>query len=206
MWKALIFLVLLISAIGISALFDNNPDESVKGETEVEKLILGYCETFERFAFDIEQKNENVVLKKLDSSATVLSEVKNGDITYGLIGRKAYAFEIDSSIQEIPLLEMGLTLISDEKGFVSYEDLENMEVHTYIDEEVVNDFINSESIFFHDDMDTALEEGLKTAVLISWQDWRDDFMLLIPIDGIKKVEKFRTPLLYTKEETLNITL
>ena len=206
MWKGLAFFVLLASAIGLSVFFDRDIEDEVKGETEVNLVKLGYCQTFEQFAIDIGQKNENIVLEKLDSSFAVLSELGEGNLDYGLIGRKAYGYELAPGTQEIPLQEPGLTLISQEKGFVDYDELKNLEIHTYLEKEIVEDFFEFGNITFHDEIEKAIEEGLNSAVLISWQDWDDDFELLIPIDEFKKVEKFRTPILYTKDEDLNLSL
>ncbi len=175
---------------------ENKPVEDIKGEKDNVQKTLGYCETFERLAFDFARENKDIVLKKFDSSFTVLSNLKNGNLDYAIIGRKAYAYEIDSSIQETPLQDLGFTLVSKSKGFVEYDDLKNIKIHTYLNKEDVENFIDSENIVFHQDLETAIELGLDSTVLISWHDWDDSFQLLVPLKEGRKVEKFRTPTLY----------
>jgi hypothetical protein len=174
----------------------------VKGEVEKQYFVLGYCETFERFAFEIRDNNEGIVLQKFPSSFDVLANLKNDKIDYGLIGRRAYSFEIDEDIKETPLQEFGFTLVSNEKGFIDYRDLKNLEIHTYLSEDIVKEFFDFQNITYQN----KLSANLETPRLISWEDWNDSFELFIPIENGKKVEKFRTPMLYSRLETNQIVV
>lgn len=203
MFRKIIPLILLIAVLILTPTLKQEKDSAeIKGEKEEVKLTLGYCPTFETYAFDL-AKNNNFDLKKFESSNEVLSNLKSNSIDYGVIGRRAYSFEIDDEILEIPLEEYGFTLISPKKNFIEYSQLKDLEIHTYLNKEGVENFLGSEyNVIFHENIEDALK---KDVVLIHWDDFEDNFELFIPMQANEKVAKFRTPILYTKKqhETIN---
>jgi hypothetical protein len=212
MFKKIIPLIILIAVLILTPMLrqqENSGDikgekeekSNVEEKNEEKKSILGYCPTFEKYAFNL-AKDNNFDLKRFESSNEVLSNLKFNNIDYGVIGRRAYSFEIDDKILEIPLEEYGFTLISPVKVFIEYSKLKDLEIHTYLKKESVEDFLGSEyNIIFHQNIEKALE---KEIVLIHWEDFQDNFELFIPIETNQKVEKFRTPILYTREKPQNI--
>ena len=199
MLKTLAFLILFFGALTLVTLFEQDQEsQEVKGEKEEQNLILGYCKTFERYAMALAEENE-LELIRFGSSFEVLSNLSSGNIDYAVIGRRAYSNEINSEILEIPLKEYGWTLVSVEKDFFEYSKIEEMEVHTYLDESKVKDFFSYKpSLVFHEDLESIPKEKI---ALIRWEDFHDDFELIIPLDGEDKIEKFRTPILYMREGT-----
>jgi hypothetical protein len=197
MFKTLAFLILFFGGLVLVTLFEQNKDvEVVKGEKEEQNLVLGYCKTFERYALALAEEN-NLDVVKFGSSFEVLANLESGNIDYAVIGRRAYSSEISEEILEIPLEEYGWTLVSSEKGFLEYSELENLEIHTYLNEDEVLEFFSFEpNIVFHENIENALQGDL---VLIHWEDFRDDFELVVPLVGDAKVEKFRNPMLYIGE-------
>ena len=199
MLKTIAFLIIFFGALTLVTVLEGDKEtEDVKGEMEGKKLILGYCKTFERYAIELAEQND-LDLVKLGSSFDVLSNLKSGNIDYAVIGRRAYTPEINEKTLEIPLKEYGWTLVSSEKDFFEYSEIENLEIHTYLKQEEVQDFFSYEpSIVYHDDIDSAFENGI---TLIHWEDFQDDFQLIVPLQGDAKVEKFRNPMLYMWEDT-----
>ncbi len=191
-------LLFFFGLILITILNERSETEEEKGVVETESLILGYCKTFERYAVSLAEKND-LDLILFGSSFDVLANLKAGNIDYGVIGRRAYGFEINDEILEIPLEEYGWTLVSLEKGFVEYNELKDLNIATYLEEEdVLNFFSFKPNISFHENLEDALKEEL---VLISWEDFSDELQLVVPMEGEDKVEKFRTPMLYMHKET-----
>ncbi len=193
--KYLFLLIIPLLILALSFFYKEDPQEEVKGEKKLEQLILGYCDTFEKYAIDLARGND-LELRKFKNSSEVLKNLKAGTITYAVIGRKAYSFEINDEITEIPLKELGHTLIAPEKDIIEYSELRNIVVHTYLEEEIVGKYLPSETeVIYHENIQEALEKGI---TLISWEDFNDDLNLLIPVEEESKVIKFRTPILYIR--------
>ena len=197
MLKTLIFIILFFGALTLISIFESNDtDEEVKGEVEETSLTLGYCKTFQRYALALAQEN-NLEVVNFGSSFEVLSKLMQGKIDYAVIGRRAYSFEIDDSILETPLKEYGWTLVSSEKNFFQYPEIVNYEIHTYLNEEEVREFFDYKpKLFFHENIESSIENEIS---LIHWDDFKDEFELVIPVSGDNKVEKFRNPMLYKHE-------
>ncbi|MEX0920079.1 MAG: hypothetical protein WDZ69_00680 [Candidatus Pacearchaeota archaeon] len=161
-----------------------------------DKLVLGYCPTMLEDAGVLSEMND-YELVKFDSSSEVLHSLNNGQIDFGLIGRKAKNHEVSGEISE-EVLKSGYTLISNEKRFVEYRDLQFIEIHTYLPESVVNSLVPSSSnVVYHDSIAGATSKiSEDNVVLISWDGWEDEFELLIVIDGGEKVKDFRGAFLY----------
>jgi len=198
MLKTIAFLIIFFVGLTLITIFENNQDEEeVKGEKEEKKLTLAYCNDFIQDAIALAEQND-LDLKRLPNSFDVLANLKSGNIDYAVIGRRAYSDEINSEIVEIPMKEYGWTLVSSERDFVEYSDIENLEIHTYLDQEEIQDFFSYEPSFvFHEDIDSAFSSGI---ALISWEDFRDDFELVIPMQDDTRLEKFRTPILFMRKD------
>jgi hypothetical protein len=192
--KYLFLLIIPLLILALSFFYEENPQEEVKGEKKLEQLVLGYCDTFEKYAIDLAEERD-LELKKFDNSSEVLENLRTGSISYAVIGRKAYSFEINDEITEIPLEDLGHTLVAPEKDIIEYSELSNVVVHTYLEEGIVGKYLPSETeVIYHENVQEALEKGIS---LISWEDLNDNLNLLIPLEGHSKVVKFRTPMLYT---------
>jgi len=75
--------------------------------------------------------------------------------------------------------------------------LSNMEIHTYLPEKVIQSFIPEVNrVVYHKSLEDTISEGINSAVLINWNDYFDDYELIIPIVDGGKVLKFRAPTLY----------
>lgn len=152
-------------------------------------------ETFETYAFDLATSND-LELRKFNNSSEVLANLKAGIINYALIGRKAYTFEITDDIREVPLQNLGYTLVGPEKRIVEYSQLKDIVVHTYLDEKIVQEYLPFETeVIYYETINEILHRDVK---LISWEDFKDDFNLIVPVIKDVKVTKFRTPILYMK--------
>ncbi len=204
-----IFIVLGLLVIQQHYGIDN---ESEKDDGEIEglekdkgPLKLGYCETFSKYAEELADKN-NLDLKLYNSSSFVLSALSKGKIDYAVIGRKAREYELHEGVIEKPLRDdLGYTLVSDYRDFIKYFELPNIEIHTALDQEEVEEFLSfGDNIVYHEELKDAVQEG--DVVLIHWNDWNDDYKLFIPIDKTGKVEKFRTPILYKQDTSPEIDI
>ncbi len=193
MLKTIGFLLLFFAGLALVTVFEQENQEDIKGEQEKEQLKIGYCKTFERYARSLAEEN-NLNLVELGSSFEVLSSLANDKIDYAVIGRRAYKHEINEQTLEIPLKEFGWTLVSSEKDFFEYSDIESLEIHTYLNEDEVSNFFPAKpKLHYHENIDEAFENGI---TLIHWEDFRDEFELVVPLESNNKIEKFRVPILY----------
>ena len=97
----------------------------------------------------------------------------------------------------------GYTLITDSKRMILKDKLKNLRIDTVIPKEIVEkEFPELENIVYHKTLQDALDNG--NVQLISWNDWDDEFELLIPVDEFNnKVKKYRVPHFYSKNNILN---
>ncbi|MEX0920789.1 MAG: hypothetical protein WDZ62_00820 [Candidatus Pacearchaeota archaeon] len=168
---------------------------SLTGEVVSQEIKLGYCPTMQEDT-EILVEKENYKLIRFNSASEVLLALNNGEIDKGLIGRKAKGFELSKDIKET-ILESGYTLVSNKKGFVEYSQLENYKIYTYLPKDITKKLIDRNSKITY----LTKEESLKKInegeiVLISWDDWRDDFELIVVMNGSEKVKDFRGSFLY----------
>ncbi|NCF75400.1 MAG: hypothetical protein GWO87_02865 [Xanthomonadaceae bacterium] len=162
-------------------------------------MKIGNCPTMGKYTEEISKKYSLDIVRNR-SAAEVLYNLSAGNFDIGLIGRKAEkAGFID---YEKRLKDVGYTLIYREKSTIDYRQLGAITVHTYLPENIVkNNFPEFRNIIYHQSLEKSLKEGKIN--LISWDDWDDRFNLLIPIDEFgNKIEKFRTPILYSKNEII----
>ncbi|MCD6101483.1 MAG: hypothetical protein J7J77_00305 [Candidatus Cloacimonetes bacterium] len=159
-------------------------------------IKMGYCPTMEIFLNDIMELNPDIKLLSFGSAAQVLALLKEDYLNAGLIGRIAKKNEIYNEIKEMRLAK-GYTLVGKFKIAIPHGELSNMEIHTYLPEEVVKSFIPEvNKVIYHKSVEDAVREGISSAILIDWDDYSDDYELIIPIEDEGKVLKFRTPTLY----------
>ena len=162
-------------------------------------MKIGNCPTMEKYTEEISKKY-NLDIVRNHSAAEVLYNLSAGNLDIGLIGRKAEKAEFVG--YEKRLKDVGYTLIYRGKSAIDYRQLGAITVHTYLPEDIVkNNFPEFRNVVYHQSLEESLREG--EINLISWDDWRDEFNLLIPIDEFgNKIEKFRTPILYSKNEII----
>jgi len=195
-WIILITSVVIVLAIAFF-LSSNSFSGYFVAESSEEKIRLGYCPTMLEDAKKLAEEND-YVLVKFSSASEVLTALNLKEIEKGLIGRKPENYELLYNLDEV-VLKSGYTLVSNQKNFIEISELNNLEVHTYLPKEVVEEAIqNIHSIVFHESKEIALSkisEG--KIVLVSWDDWQDDFGLTVVMDGNEKVKDFRCSCLYS---------
>ncbi len=159
---------------------------------------LGFCPTMANIAIDLKSKNDLIELYPFGSAAEALFYLKQNAMDGIVIGRFAKQAEISPQIDKQCLQKEGYTLISGQKGFIEFEYIGRLQVHTYLPETLVKEkFPELKNIQFHPDKNTALQNVNRTEVaLIDWHDYEDRFELMIPVDEGGKIKKYRLPILY----------
>ncbi len=160
------------------------------------KLKMGCCPTMLKSAKEIATKND-FPLEDYGSAANVLHLLRAGVIDIGVIGRKAKAQEFTGYVKQ---LAKGYTLISIRKEMLAKEDLPDLKVQTTLLKEIVQkDFPDLRNVVYHEELPKQLVEG--DVWLIDWDDWKDDYNLLIPVnENYTKDNRFRVPFLYARED------
>lgn len=161
-----------------------------------ENILLGYCPTVRQDAEAI-ALGKNYDLIEFSSALQVLGALNTKQIDKAVIGRKAKSNEISSEISE-HVLKSGVTLISNTRLDIDYSEVNNLEIHTCLGEEEMEDKgINARIIYYGSEQEviSKLEEG--KIILISWDDWKDEFELVVVWDGVLKSRDFRGLFLYT---------
>ncbi len=161
-----------------------------------QEIKLGYCPTMQGDAITLSEK-ENYELIRFGSASEVLSALNDNLIDKALIGRKAESNEISNDVKE-KILESGYTFVSNNKRFIDYFQLSSLEIYTYLNPEKIEKLIpEDENINYIESKKEAIKkinEG--KIVLISWEDWQDDFELIVVMKGNDKVKDFRGVFLY----------
>ena len=168
-------------------------------ENQNEKIKIGYCPTMQEEAKEIADKN-NYELVELNSALEVLQALNKNQIDKALIGRKVYSYEKSENMIE-RVLDSGYTLVSNQKRFIDVSVLKNSEIHTYLKKEIVEDlFLDSSKIIYYDSKNDAIKKIYEgKLVLIFWEDWEDEFELIVVMNGVQKVREFRGVFLYENE-------
>ncbi len=160
---------------------------------------LAYCPTMEPFAQKIAAAVPNIQLMPMGGAAQVLSTLRGNRVDIALIGRVGYTRELDDGTNFLRLQE-GLTLAYRQKAFLPEEKLKGIEVVTYLPPEKTAAVAH---YFGHltrlDSLEACLAYNLEVPVLVDWQDFRDDFGLLIPSTPFGKTPAFRAPVIYYKK-------
>ncbi len=166
----------------------------------MDKITMAYCPTMEPFAQEIENNLENVKMIPASSAREVLQFLRYNRVDSVLIGRVAEKRELDENTKFFRL-KKGLTLVYKVKSGISVEQLKNVEVLTYLDLEKiahVKDFFAR--VVHLDSLEECLKYNLNVPVLVDWEDFRDDFSLLIPMTMTGKAPEFRAPVIYYKKD------
>ncbi|MFP4189648.1 MAG: hypothetical protein ACLFSL_01270 [Candidatus Woesearchaeota archaeon] len=164
--------------------------------SDSDAMIVGFCPTMRRYA---EQYFDDGELRDMGSAGNALRALNNGQIDIAITGRKARKGEISGEIQE-KILKDGYTLITQPQRQINSQQLEGMNIHTHIDENIAKELLPEAELEFHDTLDEAISEGISDAVLVDWIDVPEDYELLVVYDDLLKDERFRTPLLYHNAE------
>lgn len=167
----------------------------ITGDATVQQVSVGYCPTMKLIAEKIANNNQDIVLVQQASSAKALQELNNQNIDIALIGRLAKQDEIGSVNEK--MLGTGYTLVTNTKRFIQENDLSKIKVHTTIAKDIAKGILPESEIAFYSTMQEAITNGLSEAVLIDWNDYKDEYELLVVMNGAQKVERFRIPVLYS---------
>ena len=173
----------------------NNQEKNPKSKV----IKVGHCPTMGEHISKINPKLDFSPMP-FGAAAEALYYLNNGLIDVALIGRKAEKEEFNGYERK---LKDGYTLINlQAKQMVPKHLLPSLEVHTYIKPEIAREYFPElKAIHFDKDLSESIERG--KIILIDWDDWQDNFFLLIPVeDDYQKVKKYRTPFLYSNDEFL----
>ncbi len=161
------------------------------GQVIKEQKILGYCPTMASEA-QLLAEEHSYLLREFDSASIVLRNLKSKEIDYALIGRKAYAHELSQCTNEM-ILKSGFTLVSNQRGFIDVSQLNNFIIYA---PEGFNELNLSNTGFYSTKQEAIKLINQRKIVLISWEDWQDDFELIIAMNGSEKARDFRGAFLY----------
>ncbi len=196
MKKQIIILIIAVVLISIFLIIKPFLTEfAVYSEDSGEKIKLGYCPTMQEEAISLSEKKDYELIR-FEYAINVLSALKNKQIDKALIGRKARQYEISKEVKET-VLESGYTFVSNRGGFIEYSQLSNYEIYTYLSKEIAESLApkNSKIIYLtKEEAIVKINEG--RIVLISWEDWRDEFELIVAMNGNEKVKELRGVFLY----------
>ena len=168
---------------------------SVYNSEVSEKAKLGYCPTMQNEAISLSQENDYELIS-FGSASEVLSALKNYQIDKALIGRKAERTEINPNTKET-VLKSGYTLVSNKKGFMDYSNLPSIEIYTYLSNEILSGLIPASSKIIYEIENEVIKKISEGKIaLIPWEDWNDEYELIVVINGNKKVKDFRGVFLY----------
>jgi len=160
-------------------------------------MKIGYCPTMEEYVKKINIQDFEII--NLGSAGRVLYFLSNDEIDVGIIGRKAKKREFEGYEK---VTGSGYTLITDSKKMIFKDELKNLKINTAVPKEIIEkEFPELKNVIYHKTLQEALDNG--SVQLINWNDWKDEFELLIPIDEFNnKVKKYRVPHLYSKNKDI----
>ena len=159
-------------------------------------MKIGYCPTMAFFIDEIAKKIEFEKIN-LGSAQSVLTALNNNYIDIGIIGRTAKKTEFNGFKKRI---KNGYTLVTNKKQMILNNDLPHLKINTNISENIVKtNFPYLKNVIFHKTINFNLKDY--EIWLISWDDWKDEYELLIPVDEqYNKNSDFRVPHLFSKNE------
>ncbi len=159
-------------------------------------MKIGYCPTMKGYLISLFE-GDNFKFMDLGSASQVLYLLNSNRIDIGVIGRQAKESEFKGALRRIGT---GYTLVTTVKSMILNKDLEMLEIHTYLPREIIGQkYPYLKNIIYHDSLKDALSKG--EIQLISWDDWNDNFELLIPVDNFNnKNPDFRIPHFYSKNK------
>ena len=174
------------------------------------KVKLGFCPTMTPYAEGFNKNIENIELVRVPGAAGVMNMLLAGAIDAALIGREAYARELNSNIKKKRLKE-GYTLVYKDKIGISKEKLKEISIKTYLPKNIASDLLpNMENITFYTSIEECEKENMDMPMLIDWKDFKDQHEMLIPLEANgMKTPIYRAPVIfYNKkiEEFVNSNL
>ncbi len=174
-------------------------DENINQPINIEKQKLGFCFTMLEDAIEY-ASNNNLELVLLASSSEVLYALLLNQIDYGIIGRKARTFEITNNTKE-EVIRSGLTLISKNNNGIDVSEIKDIQIYTYLDENIVEEYISSYdlNITYFDKEDIEEKYLDSITILIAWDDFKDHYEILTVMNNDFKEKKFRGSFLYYLE-------
>ncbi len=157
---------------------------------------VAFCPTMGVFMERLDDMSD-IEQVPVGSAGQALVLLRTGQVEGVIIGRYAKAMELPNNAKFVKLMG-GRTLVYLQKMGVPVEALKDVDVLTYLKPEEIADI---SGLFRHvehlESLDDCLRYGLKIPVIIDWNDYRDDFELLIPVNERgDKVLDFRAPVLY----------
>ncbi len=164
-------------------------------------MKISYCPTMTPYIEKISSEIEGIKLLPASSAAEALYLLQTKYAQGIIIGRVAKKSEIPDEIFAYRLKD-GKTLIYRQKVVVNIKNLKHVDVYTYLSRNSLKDVeILFRSVTFFDTLDECLRDDLETPVLVDWQDYRDEFELLIPVNESGKIPYFRAPIFYYYRDT-----
>lgn len=163
-------------------------------------LRIGYCPTMQDEVIQISGKYSFVELIKYDSSAKAIQSLQAKEIDAVLVGRKPFSQEISSDLM-FHQLKPGATLVSQKQGYILYEEISKITIHTSLAPEEADKMLpKGTHIIYYQDNDPPSTQGQNLLILKDWDQVENDDQLVIPVNGQgEKIRIFRTPfLLYPK--------
>jgi hypothetical protein len=133
---------------------------------------------------------------RFPNAASAIQALHAGQVDAILIGRKVHAHESPEGLFIHPL-RPGYTLITETQRTVGLAELAGMTVHTALPDSIAQSLLPAgTAIITHPDMEQAMDNGLASAVLLSWEDVEPWHQLLIAVDAQgNKIAVFRAPFL-----------
>lgn len=162
-------------------------------------VSLGFCPTMAGWADELSQSKQ-VELVLFESTVDAIAAMNQGRVDAVLVERVARKEEL-SNPHELRLRD-GFTIVSRERKLVLESQLREMEIHTAESSETITQYIpEAQNVVFHSSTETAISEGLDKSVFLNWNDYSDEMELIVVLDWQgQKVEKFRLPVIYAKDE------
>jgi len=193
--QILISIIFITAIILISFFLIIKPTFTGNILLQEQKIKLGYCSTMQEEAISLSEKN-NYQLIEFGSATQVLSALQNNQINKALIGRKAKGYEISKDTSET-ILDSEYTLVSNKKSFIEYSSLSDLDIYTYLPKEVIENLIVYNFKIINLSKQEAINKISKgKLILISWEDWSDNFELVVVMNRDEKVKDFRGVFLY----------
>ncbi len=163
---------------------------------ENERVKIAFCPTMGVFMEELNSISE-IEQVPVPSAGQALFLLKSGAVDGTIIGRYAKRRELSGG-SEFVKLRGGQTLVYLQKSGIPVEALKDVQVITYLSPESIRHLSGFfKSVEHLESLEECLKYGLEIPVIIDWNDYRDDFELLIPVNRRgEKVFEFRAPVLY----------
>lgn len=177
---ALIALTALTAAPDFTGLFHGDQDTVV------------YCPTMSEHTSKIPGSYD---AKEVESSSKAFRKVREQEASAALTGRPATNRELPGA--EIKKLEPGKTIVTRRRQAITASELEDRDLHTYLPDKRLEDI--DIDVVRHKSWGEAVEKGLEEAVIVDWDDYRGEPLLVVK-NGEEKDGRFRTPFLHYPDE------